>query len=87
MVFNWHIYLTPFIIHFLLLIVQDYYDDRSQSIINQSEDEYMQLHYPFSFWVTNHIIEIVIVNFFLVLIYTAWLFNRWAKKWQVMAEE
>ena len=86
-VFNWHIYLTPFIIHFLLLIVQDYYDDRSQSIINQSEDEYMQLHYPFSFWVTNHIIEIVIVNFFLVLVYTAWLFNRWAKKWQVMAEE
>ena len=86
-VLNWHIYLTPFIIHFLLLIVQDYYDDRARYLSSLSEDEYMQLNYPFSFWITHHIIEIVIVNFFLVLIYIAWLFNRWSKKWQVMPEE
>ena len=87
---NWHIYLAPFFTMFLLLIVNEYYQqvmNRFYRINNQNAEVLMQNYYPLLYWIHSHNTEIVLANLFVIIFYVAILFNRWARRWHVMPEE
>ncbi len=85
---NWHVYLVPFVVMLLVWLISDYYS--SQQIVHtnyDTADELKKLRFPISYWVTENTTNIFLVNLFLMIAYVALAFNKWAKRWVVMAEE
>jgi hypothetical protein len=85
---TWHAFMAPFFVMLIMLIINDYYDSRPEIYVQYDlRADLMREKYPFSYWVSEHPMEILTVNLFLVLIYIAFVFNKWTRKWQAMPEE
>lgn len=82
----WHAYLAPFVVMLIVLLIDNYRDSMYYSY-NYMKYDVLRLRYPFSTWVVDHTAEIFLVNIAVVALYIAFVFNRWAKRWQVMPDE
>lgn len=86
--FCWHAVLAPFIVVFIVGLVDRYLNNiRLYQNSALDRDNYLQHYHPIAYWIEHHTTDIFLVNLFLVLFYIAFLFNRWARSWQAMPEE
>lgn len=90
---NLKLYLLPFILLCICLLVNQTYDNLqyghafSTDISYEARESYMQAHHPFLYWINNHTELISLLNLIVVVLYTAFVFTRLSKKWQVMPDE
>jgi hypothetical protein len=81
---NWHIYLSPFIIMFITMLIDTSYEKKHGWFNN---DEYVKQTYPVGYWIDHHMGLIFRLNLLLVFLYVAFFFTRLSKKWHIMPEE
>jgi hypothetical protein len=85
---TWFAFLTPYIALFLLSLADHAYSVRTSAYYNiQNSDEIMKQKYPFLYWVRENAMEISWVNLLLVILFFAFVFNIWAKRWHLSPEE
>jgi hypothetical protein len=87
---NWHMYMLPFVILFIILIISEaYQDDRSYryGIDIALTDTELKAKYPVGYWVDHHTRLLFRLNLLFVFLYTSWIFSRLSKKWHIMPEE
>ena len=86
----WHIFLAPYFVLFLLMIASHSYEMKRMRINSTNElniDSIMQQRYPFLYWVTEHQMLLSGGYLLVFIAYTAFLFNHWARRWQVVPYE
>lgn len=83
---TWHALLAPFVMLFIMMLIDNYHEQRMQEL-RRFDPNAAHSAYPFSYWVSTHHVEISIANIIVVILYIAFLFNIWTRKWIVMAEE
>jgi hypothetical protein len=81
---NWHIYLAPFIIMFITILIETNFEKKHGWFNN---DEYVKQTYPVAYWIDHHIGLIFRLNLLLVFLYVTFFFTRLSKKWHIMPEE
>ncbi len=87
---NWHVYLAPYVVLLIVAIISmnfNNYNDYGYVAGTTSYEDYLKLHYPFSYWVKQYSPEIFLANLAVCFLYIAFIFNNWTKRWQLMAEE
>ena len=87
---NWHIYLLPYLAFFVLMITNHSYRVRKMqtgSGYAEIADSIMKERYPVLYWVEHHFLLITWIYLLLAIVYTALLFNRWTRRWQVLPQE
>jgi hypothetical protein len=80
---NWHIYLSPFIIMFIAILIDMNYEKKHE----WDNSEFLKQIYPVGYWVDHHMGLIFRLNLLLVFLYVTFFFTRLSKKWHIMPEE
>jgi hypothetical protein len=81
---NWHIYLSPFIIMFITILIETNFEKKHGWF---NSDEVAKQMYPVGYWIDHHIGLIFRLNLLLVFLYVTFFFTRLSKKWHIMSEE
>jgi hypothetical protein len=86
---NWHIFMAPFVIMLIVLLINTNYHDHIYNSFpyrNPSDAE-LKNKYPAGYWVNNHTELLFRLNLLFVFLYIAFFFTRLSKKWHIMPEE
>ncbi|HEU4473024.1 MAG TPA: hypothetical protein VFR58_18160 [Flavisolibacter sp.] len=84
---NWHFYLAPYLLLFVLMLINSSYDRKASLYSGPDWQERFAAAYPFGHWVSENMEMLIFLNLLFAVLYTAFLMNRFGKKWQEMPEE
>jgi hypothetical protein len=85
---TWFGFLLPYTALFVMSLLNNLYESRSmiyQRFTNS--DALMKEKFPVLYWVKEHPLEIGWANILLSVLFFAFVYNLWAKRWHLMAEE
>lgn len=88
---SWHIYMIPYLVPLIVALIDDRYSRLYSStqvngvyIGNEAE---IRTSHPFTWWVHHHDEFVIGLNLLFVILYTAFVFTRFAKKQHMLANE
>jgi len=87
---NWHVYLVPYLGFFLYELAESLYEKRlsdGASIYEKVNEQFVQQRYPVLYWINHHSMLLFTIYLLIATVYIALLFNRWARRWQVLPHE
>jgi hypothetical protein len=95
MVLHWHMYLLPFLLIVIALIIVNVHENnvyayRASFGTNGYQivtPELIGQKFPIGYWLENNWGLIFRLNLLVVILYTAFVFTRLSKKWHIMPEE